>query len=129
VAHIRPAAAAAAANSSSQAAVARRSKRRRPLIYIYNGPGEVNSHVLQYRDHKGTCTWRQWVHGERGNQTELVGEITYATEGFLPELLMGSRHRTLDPEEADYFLVPVLSACYMTHVSATHDFPWFYRPT
>jgi hypothetical protein len=123
----RPAAAAAA--SSSQQALTATSKRRRPLIYIYNGPEEVTSHVLQYREGKSTCTWRQWLHMEGRNFTDLVGEVTYAVEGFLPELLMGSHHRTLNPEEADYFLVPVLSACYMTHVSATHDFPWYYRPT
>jgi hypothetical protein len=102
--------------------------RPRPLIYIYNGPPEVNSHALQYREGKGACSWRYWHHDNGRNLTGFTHDA-YAIEFLLPELLMGSKHRTLNPEEADYFFVPVLPTCWMTHVSATHDFPWFYQPT
>jgi hypothetical protein len=112
---------------SSVAAVAA-VQRARPLIYIYNGPLDVNSHILQYRELKKTCTWRSWYMSNGQNMSELVQDV-YGLETLLPELLMGSRHRTLVPEEADYFFVPVLPACYMTHVAAQHDYPWFYRPT
>jgi hypothetical protein len=103
-------------------------KRVRPLIYVYNGPLEVNSQILQYREWKKTCVWRSWYLSDKQNATELVQD-NYNLEALLPDLLMGSLHRTLVPEEADYFFVPVLPACYLAQVAAQHDFPWFYRPT
>ena len=36
------------------------------------------------------------------------------------ELLLASRHRTLDPEAADFFFVPIYGGCYISR---------FFRPT
>lgn len=102
--------------------------RPRPLIYIYNEPLKVNSHVLQYRENKQSCTWRRWYHASGKNMSDVTHDA-YGVEYLLPELLMGSHHRTINPEEADYFFVPVLPSCYMTHVAAQHDFPWFSSAT
>ncbi len=37
-------------------------------------------------------------------------------------------HRTFDPEEADFFYVPVYTSCYINPVHAYHDGPWWYAP-
>jgi hypothetical protein len=34
------------------------------------------------------------------------------SEPLLLELMLGSAHRTLDPEEADFFFVPALTTCW-----------------
>ncbi len=38
-------------------------------------------------------------------------------------------HRTFDPEEADFFYVPVYTSCYIYPVYAYNDFPWWYAPS
>ena len=42
---------------------------------------------------------------------------TAGTEPLLLELLLMSRHRTLDPEEADFFFVPSLTTCFFHPIS------------
>jgi hypothetical protein len=37
-----------------------------------------------------------------------------------------SEHRTLDPEEADFFYVPVYTSCWMHPVYGWADHPWWY---
>ena len=64
--------------------------------------------MLQYRIIRDQCSWRAF--GER-NATHGTG-FTYATESLLHELFLQSEHRTLDPEEADFFYVPVYASCW-----------------
>ena len=86
--------------------------RRRPLIYVYDVPAPYVARMLQYRMLKDQCSWR-WF--GPGNAT-VIGFFTYATEALLLELLLASPHRTLDPEEADFFFVPAFSSCYLSPV-------------
>ena len=44
-------------------------------------------------------------------------------------MLATSPHRTLDPEEADYFYAPVYASCYIFPVLGWADFPWFHDPS
>ena len=36
--------------------------------------------------------------------------------------------RTFDPEEADFFYVPIYSSCFAHPVYGYQDFPWWYAP-
>ncbi|GBF90959.1 exostosin-like glycosyltransferase [Raphidocelis subcapitata] len=96
--------------------------RLRPLVYVYDVPAPYVSRMLSYRMLKDACAWR-WF--DSSNQT-VVGFFTYASETLLIELLLASPHRTLDPEEADFFFVPSLSACYLNPVLGWADHPWWY---
>ncbi len=40
-----------------------------------------------------------------------------------------SEHHTLDPEQADYFYVPVYTSCFIHPVWGFVDHPWYYGPT
>jgi hypothetical protein len=46
--------------------------RRRPLIYVYNIPDSVVSHVYQYRRIKESCGWRIF---KEHNTTQLLHEV------------------------------------------------------
>ncbi|KXZ50759.1 hypothetical protein GPECTOR_15g444 [Gonium pectorale] len=48
---------------------------------------------------------------EHGNASTWIGYNAYAVESFLHELFLTSEHRTFDPEEADFFYVPIMWAC------------------
>ncbi|GLC34055.1 hypothetical protein PLESTB_000832400 [Pleodorina starrii] len=98
--------------------------RPRPLIYVYDIPAEYTSRMLQYRVAANTCIYRRFV--ER-NHTGFTG-FTYSIEMLLHERLLQSEHRTFDPEEADFFYVPVYVACYFWPVLGWADFPWWYAP-
>jgi hypothetical protein len=41
-------------------------------------------------------------------------------------MLLQSEHRTLDPEEADYFYLPVYVACFINPILGSNDFPYFH---
>lgn len=61
----------------------------------------------QYRIARGACSWREWnIHNN--SQPNSNG---YSLESLFHELLLQSPHRTLDPEEADFFYVPVYASC------------------
>ncbi|KIZ06152.1 exostosin-like glycosyltransferase [Monoraphidium neglectum] len=47
-------------------------------------------------------------------------------ESLFHELLLQSPHRTLDPEEADFFYVPAYTSCYMWPVHAWADYPFWH---
>jgi hypothetical protein len=81
----------------------------------------VVSHVFQYRRIKETCGWRIY---KEHNTTQLLQDV-YGIEVLFLDMLLGSQHRTLNPEEADYFYEPVLSSCWMTYVQGEQDWPWF----
>jgi hypothetical protein len=36
--------------------------------------------------------------------------------------------RTFDPEEADFFYVPIYSSCFAHPIYGFHDAPWWYAP-
>ncbi len=44
------------------------------------------------------------------------------------EMLLQSPHRTLDPDSADFFYVPVYTSCYIHPVWGWADTPWFHNP-
>jgi hypothetical protein len=39
--------------------------------------------------------------------------------------MLQSPHRTLNPEEADFFYVPVYASCFMEAVAGWADTPWW----
>jgi hypothetical protein len=49
----------------------------------------------------------------------------YPLESHLHELMLQSPHRTLNPEEADFFYVPVYASCFMEAVAGWADTPWW----
>ncbi|GIL78717.1 hypothetical protein Vretimale_380 [Volvox reticuliferus] len=96
----------------------------RPLIYVYDMPPEYHSRMLQYRIAGDTCMWRRFTDS---NDTYLLS-MTYSVEVYLHEMMLQSEHRTYDPEEADFFYVPMYITCYMWPVLGWADFPWWYAP-
>lgn len=70
----------------------------RPLIYVYEMPPRFTSWMSTYR--KGDWTHDHW----------------YGADVIMHHDLLQSPHRTLDPEQADYFFIPLyLSLGYYTH--------------
>ena len=49
----------------------------------------------------------------------------YRSEPALHEMLLHSKHRTLDPGDADFYYVPVYTSCYLWPVHGWADTPWF----
>ncbi|KAL4447245.1 hypothetical protein ABPG77_007278 [Micractinium sp. CCAP 211/92] len=92
--------------------------RKRPLIYVYELDSAYSTLMLQYRHGVGNCVPRYF--GE-GNKTVHEIEWVYMLESGFLEMLLQSGHRTLDPEEADYFYVPVLVSCFIYPVRDTAD--------
>eukprot|EP00798_Chlamydomonas_sp_ICE-L_P025771 gene25771-11436_t len=100
--------------------------RKRPFIYVYDLPAEYNTRMTQFRLASRACVWRSF-HGN--NASYFQTENTYMVEMYLHEALLSSSHRTLDPEEADFFYVPAYFTCYMWPVLGWADFPWWYAPS
>ncbi|GFR49988.1 hypothetical protein Agub_g12134 [Astrephomene gubernaculifera] len=82
--------------------------RRRPYVYVYDMKPEYGSDLLQYRIEGSHCVYRTF---KTDNTPDWVGYNAYSTEPVLHELFLASEHRTLDPEEADFFFVPVNVGC------------------
>ncbi|KAG2488211.1 hypothetical protein HYH03_013205 [Edaphochlamys debaryana] len=82
--------------------------RRRPYVYVYDMKSDFSTDLWQYRIEARHCVYRQF---EARNQSRWSGYIGYMTEHVLHELFLTSEHRTLNPEEADYFYVPISLAC------------------
>jgi len=97
--------------------------RDRPLIYVYDMPPEFSTRMLEYKMGPGLCSHRLFEDdgSTRWNSREYMVELG------LHELMLESSHRTFDPEEADFFYVPVYSACYILPVHAFADRPWFHQ--
>ena len=53
-----------------------------------------------------------------------MSAFTYAIEAGMHEMMAQSPHRTLRPEEADFFYVPVYTSCYSWPIFGWADFPW-----
>ncbi|KAG2444184.1 hypothetical protein HYH02_009122 [Chlamydomonas schloesseri] len=96
--------------------------RRRPLIYVYDLEPLYNAKMLQYRHASAWCTHRFYDSGNVTNYSPWC----YGVESGLHEYLLVSEHRTFDPEEADFFYVPVYTSCLIWPVLNYADFPVFY---
>ncbi|KAG2497881.1 hypothetical protein HYH03_004147 [Edaphochlamys debaryana] len=97
--------------------------RPRPLIYVYD-MAPYTSRFLQYRLGADSCMWRRF---DSANNSILL-PMTYSIEVHLHEMMLQSEHRTFDPEEADFFYVPIYFTCFMWPVLGWADHPWFYAP-
>eukprot|EP00884_Botryococcus_braunii_P005998 jgi/Botrbrau1/1539/Bobra.0107s0027.1 len=96
----------------------------RPLIYVYDLPPDYNVRLLQYRNTPERCVHR--LFNERNNSVPSTN--AYTLETGLHEMLLQSVHRTLDPEEADFFYVPVYTSCFSSPIFGWADHPWYYFP-
>ena len=99
--------------------------RKRPLIYVYDLDPLYNQKMLQYRIPSAWCVHRKY---EEGNSSVLVDNWVYAVDTLLHEMLLQSKHRTFDPDEADFFYVPQYSTCFIFPVHGWADYPWFGTP-
>jgi len=54
--------------------------------------------------------------------------VSAQIESAFHEMLLQSPHRTLDPEAADFFYVPVYTSCFIHLVYGWADTPWFHNP-
>ena len=93
----------------------------RPAIYVYELPVKFNYWLMETRMHPQDCTYRRYS-GEphRGGGFTLWENYAFGLEMALHELLLASPHRTLNPEAADFFFLPVYGGCYISR---------FFRPT
>ena len=71
---------------------------------------------------QGACFWRLFKEDNVTGYTHW----TYSIESALHEYLLQSPHRTLDPEQADFFYVPVYTSCFFHPVLGWADFPYWY---
>uniref|UniRef100_A0A7S0VHX0 EGF-like domain-containing protein n=1 Tax=Polytomella parva TaxID=51329 RepID=A0A7S0VHX0_9CHLO len=95
--------------------------RARPLIYVYDLPPRYGSDMLQYRIESGSCVYRRF--NGHHNESRFTGH-NYMLETAFHEMLLTSTHRTLDPEEADFFFVPAYAACLFS-LTGNNDVPGF----
>ena len=58
------------------------------------------------------------------SNVSYVSSHIYSIETGLHEMLAQSKYRTLRPEEADLFYVPVYASCWAWPLHAWADFPW-----
>lgn len=84
--------------------------KRRPLIYVYDLPPQFNSLLLEGRHFKFHCINR--LYDDR-NATFWTEQL-YGAQMAISESILASPYRTLNGEEADFFLVPVLDSCIIT---------------
>ncbi|KAG2488355.1 hypothetical protein HYH03_013045 [Edaphochlamys debaryana] len=98
--------------------------RLRPLIYVYDTPPEFTTRMHQYKLHNGYCGYREF---DEDNNTRIFG-ASYSVEMYLHETLLLSPHRTFNPEEADFFYVPVYYTCWMWPVNGRADMPYWGAP-
>ena len=99
-------------------------KRMRPLIYVYNMDPMFDQVILQYRTDAGSCVHRTFD----GRNVSVPQNHVYLSETGLHELFLQSSHRTLDPEEADFFFIPMYTACLQFPVANFNDFPSYHTP-
>ncbi|KAI3432296.1 hypothetical protein D9Q98_003856 [Chlorella vulgaris] len=97
--------------------------RKRPLIYVYDLPPMYNAIMLQYRVDFSSCVHRQF---NEQNGSYPIDSWLYQPETGLHEMLLQSEHRTLDPEEADYFYLPIYTSCLIFPVLFSNDSPYFH---
>ena len=112
------ASASASTSATAQRAEAHAQPRLRPSIYVYELPSRFNVRLMEGRTHSGDCVFRRYEGGAANATTWLPA--AFGLEVAVHELLLASRHRTLDPETADFFFVPVYGGCYISR---------YFRPT
>ncbi|KAL6749482.1 exostosin-like glycosyltransferase [Haematococcus lacustris] len=100
--------------------------RKRPLIYIYDLPPAYNARMLQYRVYGPTCVWRMYG---ADNHTVTQDNNVYGVEPYFWEALSQSQYRTFDPEQADFFYVPLFISCWLLPVWSIADYPWWHGPS
>lgn len=100
------------------------SRQWRPLIYVYDLPAAYNTRMWQYRSGREACMWRN----QQISNASTIKFFTYAVEAYLHETLLQSEHRTLDPEKADFFYVPMYTGCFMHPVYGWADAPIWGAP-
>lgn len=91
--------------------------RRRPLIFVYEMAADYGTLLAQYRFGTEDCVPRFFKPGNKS----VLSTWTYSLEFGLLEMMLQSEHRTLDPEEADFFYVPVFPSCFIWPVRSTAD--------
>ncbi|KXZ54698.1 hypothetical protein GPECTOR_4g766 [Gonium pectorale] len=91
---------------------------------VYDMPPQYTSQLLQYRIGADACMWRRF----NEYNDSFVLSMTYSIEPYLHEMMLQSEHRTFDPEEADFFYVPMYLTCLMWPVLGWADHPWYYAP-
>lgn len=69
-----------------------------------------------------TCFWRNYAEGNNS----LTSKQGYNIDSLFHEQMLQSPHRTLDPEEADFFYAPVYTSCLIYPVLGWADTPFFY---
>lgn len=82
--------------------------------------GETSSKGHGNAAGKTFCTYRTF----NDDNTSSLHPWTYGIETAFHELLAQSPHRTLDPEEADFFYAPIYTACFAHPIHGWADFPW-----
>ncbi|GAX80495.1 hypothetical protein CEUSTIGMA_g7933.t1 [Chlamydomonas eustigma] len=102
-----------------------REEQRRPLIFVYDLPPEYNARMLQYRGNRPACVYRYW---NEENAVLQQRSNLYGLETYMHETLLQSKHRTFDPEKADYFYVPVYYTCLIHPIYSQADMPWYPGP-
>ena len=96
-------------------------KAPRPRIYVYELPGDFNVFLLARRMSNDACAIREY----KDDSTRAQWTPTlYGAEVALHEALLASPHRTLDPEEADYFYVPVYGGCFISEFNRPSPRHW-----
>lgn len=88
----------------------------RPAIYVYELPVQFNGWLLETRMHAQDCTYRRYAEKNDTNWENYA----FGLEMALHEVLLASPHRTLNPEVADFFFVPIYGGCYISR---------FFRPS
>ena len=82
------------------------SVKKRPLVYVYELPPLFNAKLLAWRRRE------MGVPYEFDSASIHMTGYYYSIEFMLHEWLLSSEHRTLNPEEADFFYVPTYTALY-----------------
>jgi hypothetical protein len=86
----------------------------------------INLHQQQILSPAGITT-AQVRHLLSCRVCEVLQRYTPAEKAVrLLQMLLQSPHRTLDPEEADFFYVPAYTSCFMWPVHGWADYPWWY---
>ena len=74
------------------------------------------------------CVHRVFQSGNTTVFTNSIRHYSYGIDTLIHELFLMSHHRTLDPDEADFFYVPHYASCFIQPVRKQADWPWFPVP-
>lgn len=91
-----------------------------PRVYVYEVPPDYNMLLLARRLVPEACALRTYG---KGNGPAWSSNL-YGAEIALHEALLSSPHRTLDPERAHYFYVPVYVGCFVSEFNRPYPRHW-----